>query len=182
MCKGGNVIMKFEVNSSPHIRSNNTTQKIMLNVVIALLPTLLVGVVIFGVQALVLTLVSVAVAVAAEWNKLGVVTLQSTSSLFYDVKLSDYYDSESNSPFAITSYNGVMAMTVEYNTYHMDSMTSNERIHTILHEFGHVLGITEFTGLEDPTINVMHQGRLNITRLGRADIAVYRSRWGWPEE
>ena len=38
MCKGGNVIMKFEVTSSPHIRSKINTQKIMLNVIIALLP------------------------------------------------------------------------------------------------------------------------------------------------
>ena len=59
--------MKFEVTSSPHIRSKINTQKIMLNVIIALLPTLLVGVVRFGVQALLLTLVSVAAAVVAEW-------------------------------------------------------------------------------------------------------------------
>ena len=60
--------MKFEVTSSPHIRSNVNTQKIMLNVIIALLPTLVVGVVRFGVQALFLTLVSVAAAVVAEWS------------------------------------------------------------------------------------------------------------------
>ena len=59
--------MKFEVTSSPHIRSKKNTQHIMLDVILALLPALLVGVVRFGVQALLLTLVSVAAAVAAEW-------------------------------------------------------------------------------------------------------------------
>ena len=59
--------MKFEVTSSPHIRSKNNTQRIMLDVILALLPTFLVGVVRFGVRALILTLVSVAAAVAAEW-------------------------------------------------------------------------------------------------------------------
>ena len=59
--------MKFEVTSSPHIRNKKNTQHIMLDVILALLPALLVGVVRFGVQALLLTLVSVAAAVAAEW-------------------------------------------------------------------------------------------------------------------
>ena len=59
--------MKFEVTSSPHIRSRQNTQRIMLDVILALLPTFLVGVVRFGVRALILTLVSVAAAVAAEW-------------------------------------------------------------------------------------------------------------------
>ena len=59
--------MKFEVTSSPHIRSKKNTQHIMLDVILALLPALLVGVVRFGVQALVLTLVSIAAAVVAEW-------------------------------------------------------------------------------------------------------------------
>ena len=59
--------MKFEVTSSPHIRSKNNTQRIMLDVILALLPTLLAGVVRFGVQALILTAVSVLAAVAAEW-------------------------------------------------------------------------------------------------------------------
>ena len=63
--------MKFEVTSSPHIRSKNNTQNIMLNVVIALIPTLAVGVVRFGVQALILTLVSVAAAVAAVRAAVG---------------------------------------------------------------------------------------------------------------
>lgn len=59
--------MKFEVTSSPHIRGKRNTQNIMLDVIIALIPTLLVGVVRFGMNALAVTLVSVVAAVAAEW-------------------------------------------------------------------------------------------------------------------
>ena len=59
--------MKFEVTSSPHIRGKRTTQSIMLDVIIALLPALLMGVVRFGMNALLVTLVSIAAAVAAEW-------------------------------------------------------------------------------------------------------------------
>jgi electron transport complex protein RnfD len=59
--------MKFEVTSSPHIRGKRTTQNIMLDVIIALLPALLMGVVRFGMNALIVTMVSVIAAVAAEW-------------------------------------------------------------------------------------------------------------------
>ena len=59
--------MKFEVTSSPHIRGKRNTQNTMLDVIIALIPTLLVGVVRFGMNALAVTLVSIAAAVAAEW-------------------------------------------------------------------------------------------------------------------
>ena len=60
-------MMKFEVTSSPHIRGKRNTQNIMLDVIIALLPTLIAGTVIFGIRALLVTLVCVAAAAAAEW-------------------------------------------------------------------------------------------------------------------
>lgn len=59
--------MRFEVNSSPHIRSKNHTQRIMLDVILALIPALLVGVWQFGVRAFAVAAVSVAAAAAAEW-------------------------------------------------------------------------------------------------------------------
>ena len=59
--------MKFEVTSSPHIRGKRNTQQIMLDVILALIPTLLVGIVRFGMNALAVTLVSIVAAVAAEW-------------------------------------------------------------------------------------------------------------------
>ena len=59
--------MKLTVASSPHIRGNFRTNRIMLDVVIALMPALIVGVWMLGLRALVVTLISVAAAVASEW-------------------------------------------------------------------------------------------------------------------
>ena len=57
---------------SPHIRSERTTQRIMLDVIIALCPALIAAVVLFGFRALLLTCVSVAACVLLEfvWEKL----------------------------------------------------------------------------------------------------------------
>ena len=59
--------MKLTVASSPHIRGNFATRRIMADVMLALTPALAVGVVRFGMDALILTLVCMASAVAAEW-------------------------------------------------------------------------------------------------------------------
>ena len=59
--------MKLTCASSPHIRGNFRTQRIMLDVVIALLPALLVGAFVLGFESLLIALISVAAAVLAEW-------------------------------------------------------------------------------------------------------------------
>ena len=59
--------MKLTVASSPHIRGNFRTNRIMLDVVLALLPALAVGIWRFGGRALLVTVVSILCAVAAEW-------------------------------------------------------------------------------------------------------------------
>ena len=59
--------MKLTVASSPHIRGNFRTNRIMADVMIGLTPALAVGVARFGTKALILTLVCMASAVAAEW-------------------------------------------------------------------------------------------------------------------
>ena len=56
----------MKVSSNPHIRSFVTTQKIMLCVIVALLPTAGFGIYNFGLDALVLILVTVASTVLAE--------------------------------------------------------------------------------------------------------------------
>ena len=58
--------MKLTVNSSPHIRGDFRTSRLMLDVVIALLPSLAVGAVVLGIRALLVAVVSVAAAVATE--------------------------------------------------------------------------------------------------------------------
>jgi electron transport complex protein RnfD len=55
------------VSSSPHVRVKNTTQSIMLDVIIALMPAMLAGIYFFGLNALVVTLISVAACVFFEW-------------------------------------------------------------------------------------------------------------------
>lgn len=58
--------MNLTVTSSPHIRGDYRTSRLMLDVVLALLPALLVGCIILGIRALFVALISVAAAVAAE--------------------------------------------------------------------------------------------------------------------
>lgn len=59
--------MKLTVASSPHIRGNFKTRRLMLDVVIALLPALLAGVVRFGARAVAVTAVSMGTAIVSEW-------------------------------------------------------------------------------------------------------------------
>ena len=58
---------KFIVSSSPHIRTEDTTPRIMLDVLIALLPTTIAGAVIFGWRALLVLLTCVASSVLSEF-------------------------------------------------------------------------------------------------------------------
>ena len=57
----------YHVSSSPHVRSKDTTSRIMLYVIIGLLPTSLFGIYNFGYKALILILVTIASCVASEW-------------------------------------------------------------------------------------------------------------------
>ena len=58
--------MKLTVTSSPHIRGDFRSSRLMLDVVIALMPALAAGVIVLGVRALGVVFVSLAAAVAAE--------------------------------------------------------------------------------------------------------------------
>ncbi|MBR2343981.1 MAG: RnfABCDGE type electron transport complex subunit D [Clostridia bacterium] len=58
---------KLTVSSSPHFRSPRTTRGIMLDVLIALLPALIAGSVIFGLRALLVAAVCVGSALLAEF-------------------------------------------------------------------------------------------------------------------
>lgn len=57
----------LRVSSNPHIRSKDTTSRIMLYVVIALLPTTIFGVFHFGLHALFLVVITVATTVLTEY-------------------------------------------------------------------------------------------------------------------
>ena len=59
--------MKLTVASSPHIRGNFRTNRIMMDVVLALLPALAVGIWQFGLRALAVTSVCIGAAIVTEW-------------------------------------------------------------------------------------------------------------------
>ena len=59
--------LKLIATSNPHIRSNETTRSIMLDVIIAMLPALVWAVIWFGVKALTLTAVSVIGCMFWDW-------------------------------------------------------------------------------------------------------------------
>jgi len=59
---------KLIVTAAPHITSPDSTQKIMQRVCIALVPTLIASILIFGIGSLVLTVVTVAACVFFEWG------------------------------------------------------------------------------------------------------------------
>ena len=59
---------KLIVTAAPHITGPDSTQKFMQRVCLALCPTLVAAVIIFGINALILTLVTVAACVFFEWG------------------------------------------------------------------------------------------------------------------
>jgi electron transport complex protein RnfD len=58
---------KLIVSASPHVRSEETTQGLMGNVIVALMPCVVAAAIIFGARALLLTAVSIVACVAFEW-------------------------------------------------------------------------------------------------------------------
>ena len=58
--------MNLTVSSSPHVRGNDSTRRIMRDVNIALLPALIFGIVHFGVSAAIVTVVCILTAVVTE--------------------------------------------------------------------------------------------------------------------
>ncbi|MCP2239567.1 Na+-translocating ferredoxin:NAD+ oxidoreductase RnfD subunit [Thermoanaerobacterium thermosaccharolyticum] len=57
---------KLYVTSSPHFRSEDSVERIMLDVVIALMPALIAGIIIFGIRALFITVLCIIFSVATE--------------------------------------------------------------------------------------------------------------------
>lgn len=111
------------------------------------------------------------------WNDMGIISFKpDTVATTNNITISDYTDKDKDAPVAVTTHRVILDMTVKYNLVYFNKMTREERIKTVLHEFGHVLGLDEFTDKESD-INIMAQGIRGQTRLGPADIAAYRARW-----
>ena len=58
---------KYQVSSAPNVRAKDSTSRVMLYVIIALLPASLFGIYNFGIRALFLILITIASCVASEW-------------------------------------------------------------------------------------------------------------------
>ena len=58
---------KLHVSSSPHFKGNNTTRRIMLDVIIALIPAAVMACVIFGLRSMVLIAICIATCVLLEF-------------------------------------------------------------------------------------------------------------------
>ena len=70
---------ELTISSSPHAHSTTTTQTVMRDVLIALLPALIGSVYFFGLRALTVTLVSVAACVFFEWGYRKMMKLDDTT-------------------------------------------------------------------------------------------------------
>ena len=72
-------VYELTISSSPHAHSTTTTQTVMRDVLIALLPALIGSVVFFGFRALMVTLVSAAACVFFEWGYRKMMKLDNTA-------------------------------------------------------------------------------------------------------
>ena len=72
-------VYELTISSSPHAHSSTTTQTVMRDVLIALLPALIMSIYVFGFRALTVTLVSVAACVFFEWGYRKMMKLDNTA-------------------------------------------------------------------------------------------------------
>ncbi len=105
---------KLTVSSSPHVRSSETTTGIMLDVIIALAPAGIAAVVVFGLRALAVILVSVASCVLCEYLSRKAMKKEQTigdlSAVVTGLLLA--YNLPSNIPFWIVVVGAVIAIVV----------------------------------------------------------------------
>ena len=108
------------VTSCPHLHGKESTRRIMLDVIIALIPSLIVSCIVFGMMPLVVTLISVAACVAVEWfiQKFllkGECTLGNLSAVVTGILLA--FNLPSNIPWWIIVIGAVVAIGVAKMTF-----------------------------------------------------------------
>lgn len=105
---------KLLVTPSPHSQSNSSTQRIMLDVIISLIPALCAASIIFGLRALVLTAVCVLSCVTAEYIARKVMKRENTvddlSAVVTGLLLA--LNLPANFPFAMAVIGSVIAIVV----------------------------------------------------------------------
>ncbi|MGN0445395.1 MAG: RnfABCDGE type electron transport complex subunit D [Acutalibacteraceae bacterium] len=107
-------VRKLTVSSSPHVRSSETTTGVMLDVIIALAPAAIAAVVVFGLRALAVMLVSVGSCVLAEYLSRKAMKKENTigdlSAIVTGLLLA--FNLPSNIPFWIVVFGAVVAIVV----------------------------------------------------------------------
>ncbi len=109
----------LNVSSSPHVRSKETTQSIMLDVAIAMIPAAAFGVYQFGFNALLVLLVTVAACVASEYvyEKVTKRTLTVTDMSAVVTGMILALNMPANIPLWIPALGGVFAIIVVKQLY-----------------------------------------------------------------
>lgn len=97
---------------SPHIKSDNSTQKIMLNVIIATIPAIIASAIIFGLRALLVILVTVLSCVASEYLSRKIMkrdnTINDLSAVVTGILLA--FNFPVNIKFSIAIFGGIIAI------------------------------------------------------------------------
>lgn len=105
---------KLILSSSPHIRNKVNTQSIMLDVILAMVPAFAVGVWVFGMRAILLTAVCVAVCVGSEYVfQKGVgrdVTINDLSAVVTGMLLA--FNLPVNLPLWMAAFGSIVAIVV----------------------------------------------------------------------
>ncbi len=105
---------KLTVSASPHVRSAVTSRGIMLDVIISLVPALIASVVLFGLRALVVTVVTVAACMLSEFVSRKIMkrsnTLGDLSAIVTGILLA--FNLPSGIPYWMAALGGVIAIVV----------------------------------------------------------------------
>lgn len=104
----------FVVSSSPHIRDNASTRRIMIDVIIALLPATLAGVYFFGLNALLVIMVTIMSCVVAEYASRKIMKRDNTISDFSAILtgLLLALNLPSTTPLWLAALGGVIAIVI----------------------------------------------------------------------
>lgn len=99
---------------SPHIKSDNSTQKIMLNVIISLVPAIVASAIIFGLRSLIVILVTVLSCVVSEYISRKIMkkdnTINDLSAVVTGILLA--FNLPVNIKFSIAILGGIIAIVV----------------------------------------------------------------------
>lgn len=104
----------LHVASSPHVRTTDSTQRIMLDVIIALIPAMIAAIVFFGIRSLAVILVSVAACVLSEYATQKImkkpIRISDLSAVVTGILLA--FNVPSTMPFWMVAFAGFFAIVV----------------------------------------------------------------------